>query len=83
MPPLKPVFDVWFPVSFETDHAHNNMPFFLSPADSPIASGVEADSPKNSLCCWVFSDLVIAALETYLYYAVLSFQSCHCRKSIK
>lgn len=49
MPPLKTVFDVWFPVSFEMEHDYNNMSFFLSLVDSPIASGGEADSPKNSL----------------------------------
>jgi len=59
------------------------MSFFLSLVGSPIASGVEADSPKNSLHFWVFSDLVIAALENYLYCATLSFISCRCRKSIQ
>lgn len=48
---------------------------FLSLVDSPIASGVEADSPKNSSCFWVFSDMVIAALENHLYHAILSFRN--------
>lgn len=83
MPPLKTGFDVWFPVSFEMDHDYNNMSFFLSLVDRPIASVVEGDSPKNNLCFWLFSDLVIIALENYLYHARLSFKNCHCRKSIK
>lgn len=79
----KPVFDAQFPVYFEVDHDYNNMLFFLPLVNSPITSGVEGDSPKNILCFWVFIDLVIAGLGSYLYHATLSFTNCSCKKQLR